>query len=236
MPHAQREREENIMLNLQTTVARTVLDHSECATVFQRHRIDYCCKGNMTLAAACEERGLAPAVVVADLERAISERSPTSGPHFQSLPTASLIAYVISTHHDYLRTVLPVVRGLATKVARVHGDHNPHLLELETVVGELAEALLPHLDDEEQVLFPAMMTRNPPKALIAAELAKMQTEHLAVGTLLDRMRTATENFLLPEWACTSYRALFKELEQVEGDVLRHVHLENHVLLPRFLTA
>jgi regulator of cell morphogenesis and NO signaling len=39
--------------------------------------------------------------------------------------------------------------------------------------------------------------------------------------------------LPPEWACTSYRTLLSELAALEGDVLRHVHLENHVLMPRF---
>lgn len=47
------------------------------------------------------------------------------------------------------------------------------------------------------------------------------------------MRDAAEDYLIPDWACTSYRTLFAELERLEGDVLRHVHLENHVLMPRF---
>jgi regulator of cell morphogenesis and NO signaling len=46
------------------------------------------------------------------------------------------------------------------------------------------------------------------------------------------MRTAAEDYSVPEWACDSYRTLFRELERLEADVHRHVHLENHVLLPR----
>ena len=42
--------------------------------------------------------------------------------------------------------------------------------------------------------------------------------------------------MTPEWGCSSYRVLMSELEALEGDVLRHVHLENHVLMPRFVTA
>jgi len=51
--------------------------------------------------------------------------------------------------------------------------------------------------------------------------------------LLERVRAAGDDFTLPPWACNSYRALFSELAQLEGDVFTHVHLENHVLRPRF---
>jgi regulator of cell morphogenesis and NO signaling len=62
----------------------------------------------------------------------------------------------------------------------------------------------------------------------------MLSEHLAVAALLDAIRTASENFTLPDWACNSYRTLFAELEQVERDTFAHVHIENHVLQPRFM--
>ncbi len=78
-----------------------------------------------------------------------------------------------------------------------------------------------------------MMAKQPDRALLARELDDMNEEHLAVGTLLETMRNATEDYLLPDWACNSYRTLFSELSQLEGDVLTHVHLENHVLRPRF---
>lgn len=220
------------MLDPNATVARTVLDHSECAPVFQRHRIDYCCKGNATISAASKDRGVDVAELLADLERAIAERRGGDSADPREMSTPSLVAYVVSKHHDYLRKTLPFVRALAAKVSRVHGDHNPRLVDLHTTVGELVDALEPHLDDEEKVLFPALIAMGP-QGVISTELGKMREEHLAVGALLERMRDATEDYRLPDWACNSYRTLFSELEKLETDVLRHVHLENHVLMPRF---
>lgn len=221
------------MLDPTITVARTVLDHSETAAVFQRHRIDYCCKGGRSINVAAQDRGLDIGALVSELEQAIAKRHGDAAPDVEGMSTPSLVAYIVSTHHDYLRKALPFVRALAAKVARVHGDHNPRLRDLDTFVAAIADALDPHLDEEEQVLFPALMARNGDASLIRAELATMHTDHLAVGALLEQMRDATEDYQLPDWACTSYRTLFSELARLEDDVLRHVHLENHVLMPRF---
>jgi quercetin dioxygenase-like cupin family protein len=61
----------------------------------------------------------------------------------------------------------------------------------------------------------------------------MLDDHLAVAALLAKIRTACDDFEVPSWACSSYRALFRELAAVEQDLFTHVHLENHVLKPRF---
>lgn len=222
------------MLDPQETVARIVLDHAECALVFQRRRIDFCCRGQISLSVACEERGLDLDAVRAELERAIGDRSGEPAIDPRSMSTAALVAHIISRHHEYLREALPPVTQLAAKVARVHGDHNPLLRELESVVGALAGALIPHLDTEEQTLFPALMMKERDNALVARELSAMHEDHLAVGRLLERMRAAASDYSVPDWACNSYRALFAAIERMEGDTLRHVHLENHVLMPRFM--
>ena len=221
------------MIDPQQTVSNVVLDHSECAPIFQRHRIDYCCRGGVTLAAACRDRGLDVGAVVTELERAVAERRGEAGDDPRVLSNAALVAHIVSRYHAPLRRTLPFVHGLSAKVARVHGEHNPRLPGLADVVAELGDALGPHIDDEEATLFPAVTAARPDLDAVRAELATMREEHLAVGALLEQMRAACEDYAVPEWACTSYRTLFRELEQLETDVLRHVHLENHVLLPRF---
>ncbi|NUN12010.1 MAG: iron-sulfur cluster repair di-iron protein [Myxococcales bacterium] len=224
------------MISTQKTIAEWVLDHSECASVFQRHHIDFCCRGHLTVDEACDQKGLNPKTILEDLNRAIAERQGGPSVDYRTLSTVALIAHIIQTHHEYLRKTLPFLRPLASKVARVHGDTNANLHELELIVFELVETLLPHLDAEEQELFPLLMTKNPDKSLVDSQFTLMAEDHLLVGELLARMRKTTNQFRLPQAACNSYRTLFSELEQLEGDILRHVHLENHVLMPRFVST
>jgi regulator of cell morphogenesis and NO signaling len=165
--------------------------------------------------------------VLEELDRAAA---PPSDSDPRALSTAELIDQIVERHHGYLREALPFVRAMASKVARVHGDTNEQLRALDAIVAELGETLEPHLDEEEQVLFPALLSRAPDAQNL---LASMGAEHERVGELIWRMRAAADDYRVPEWACRSYRALFAELERLELDVLRHVHLENHVLRPRF---
>jgi regulator of cell morphogenesis and NO signaling len=150
----------------------------------------------------------------------------------RALSSAALIEHIVSRYHAPLRKTLPFARMLAAKVARVHGEHNPRLIELDPIVAELAETLEAHIDEEEASLFP-VLTAEPDRAVVR-RLNTMRDEHAGVGALLGRMRAAAEGYAVPDWACNSYRTLFRELERLETDVLRHVHLENHVLMPRFV--
>jgi regulator of cell morphogenesis and NO signaling len=219
------------MIDPNSTVASIVLDHSECAAVLQRYRIDYCCRGEMSLAAACGARGVHPTELIGELEHAISERRELDH-DMRTLSSSALIAHILLRYHAPLREALPFIRGLAAKVARVHGAHNPRLIELNETVAELSATLEEHIADEEANLFPAFASDDARRTLVGELPKSIRDEHAAVGTLLHRMRAQSEDYAVPDWACGSYRALFRELERLETDVLRHVHLENHVLLPR----
>jgi regulator of cell morphogenesis and NO signaling len=58
--------------------------------------------------------------------------------------------------------------------------------------------------------------------------------HDHTGNELSLMRETTNNYQLPEDACTTYRALYRALEDLEQDLHRHIHLENNILFPRAL--
>lgn len=224
------------MIDRQQTLARVVVEHPTCAAVFRRHRLDFCCHGAVTLEEAARSLGLEVETLLAEVEAAVA--APAQNPELD-LPTVStprLVAHIVSTHHEYLRRTLPAVQQMAHKVHRVHGDRNGSLAELALVVDALAEALLPHLEEEETVLFPALCAREPDRAALAVQLAAMQEEHHAVAVLLARVHSASDGLVAPSWACTTYRTLVSELSRLEADTFTHVHLENHLLLPRFVAV
>jgi regulator of cell morphogenesis and NO signaling len=221
------------MLDPTVPVATLVLDHSECAAVLARHRIDYCCKGQRRLVDACNERGIDVTRVVAELETAIARRSkvaPAVDP--RTLSTRDVIQQLIAPHHQYLHRAMPYLQTLAAKVARVHGEHQPSLREVASQFDTLVDTLRAHLAEEETQLFPALIAGRLDEAGIL--LRTMRADHDQVGDMLARLRTVAADYVAPDWACNSYRTLMKELEALEADTLEHVHLENHVLLPRYL--
>lgn len=222
------------MLDPTIAVATIVLDHSECAAVFARHRIDYCCKGQKPLADACRDLGLDVGAVIGELETAIARRLPKAGIDPRTLSTRDVIVRLIAPHHQYLHRSLPYLQTLAAKVARVHGDHEPALREVARLFDELAETLRVHMAEEESVLFPALIDGQDRAA--APMLLDMRREHEEVGVMLGDLRQAASSFEPPAWACNSYRTLMSELAALEADVLEHVHIENHVLLPRYVDA
>ncbi len=224
------------MVSAQDKVADIVISHSECAPVFQKHKIDFCCNGGVSLEEAAKKRGVDVALLISELQGAISQREGGPAGDARDLSTTALIATIIANHHEYLRKILPFLVPLAAKVGNVHGDHDPKLKDLARVVKELSDAMIPHLDKEERTLFPALMTGKPDPRIIKDELDAMVKEHLEVAALLELIHKATDDYTLPDWACNSYRTLFAELESMESDILRHVHLENHVLMPRFTEA
>lgn len=219
------------------TLAQIVLDHPECARVFLEHRLDFCCRGAVALDSACASKSLDPAKLVAALEAAIDEQDERrTHVDVRALSTPALVEHIVERHHHYLRRSLPHAEQLARKVSRVHGDHNPKLVPLAEAVVELRAAIEPHLDEEEASLFRLATTSAPDRARLEEELAAMQKEHLEVGDTLARIRTLADDYVLPDWACRSYRALVDALAEIERDTLVHVHLENHVLAPRCAPA
>lgn len=224
-------------------VGEVVAEDYRLAAVFKRFGIDFCCGGGRTVQAACDKKG----VTYEELEQALLfAKPPRDGAHLpdpRGWDLGFLADFIVNVHHRYVRESLPVLLQFATKVARVHGDDQPELVEIAILVEELAEELEGHLAKEERVLFPfikelvAAQDRSvPPEpapfGTVRVPIRAMEHEHDHAGTLMRRIRELSNDFTPPEGACATYRGLFAKLEEFEEDLHRHVHLENNVLFPR----
>ena len=220
-----------------TTLASFVLHNPVAAQVFERHRLDYCCDGQRTLADACREAGLDPD----DVRRELTASAPRRRSAISAVDPVSLTRQIVATHHRYLHDELPRLDALASKVLGVHGVRHPELGEVRRLVAELRSDLEPHLRKEELVLFPAIEAlasegrREFPFGSIGNPVRMMQLEHDRAGALLAELRRATNDYTAPpDDACSSYRSLFERLAALEADTHQHVHLENNVLFPAVL--
>jgi regulator of cell morphogenesis and NO signaling len=220
----------------QTTISEIAGALPSSVRVFQRHGIDFCCGGKRPIGAVCEEQGLS----FPDLAREIQSSAADPGGaerDWSREPLARLIAHIVTRYHQRLREELPVLETMAVKVARVHGAKAAHLARLETIAVELSADLHAHMQKEEIVLFPtieAIESRTRPVMPIAAPISVMEHEHDHAGQLLAELRYITRDYEVPDWACTTFRALYRGLATVEADMHVHVHLENNILFPRAL--
>jgi regulator of cell morphogenesis and NO signaling len=100
------------------------------------------------------------------------------------------------------------------------------------------------MQKEEKILFPyikeLVAKANDSKPLYAPfgtvqnPITMMEMEHEQVGKWLEEARMISNNFTVPEDACTTYGLLYKMLEEFEDDLHIHVHLENNILFPKAL--
>lgn len=223
------------------TLAQLVNEDDRLAPVLERLGLDYCCGGQQRLAEAAQERGLDLDAVVATLESTAGARDVAA---WSQMGLGELIDHIVGTHHAYLDDALPRLDALASKVADVHGGRHPELVDVLRIVQELRAELEPHLRKEEQVLFPWIRKIDAARSTTPSSLplgvrhpvAVMTSEHERAGELLSTLRTATDEFRIPDDGCASYRALYAGLEELEQDTHLHVHKENNLLFPAAVAA
>jgi len=220
------------------TIGEIVANDFRAASLFKNVGIDFCCGGNKSLTQACEEKGVDKASFIQQLETLA--QTPVSGAmNFKEWELSFLSDYIINTHHKFVLKNLPELVFYTQKIAAVHGDHHPELIEVAELFTKINEELLQHLKNEEEVLFPAIKLAasniTPEvKSTIVSEITRMNGEHEFAGGAMDKINVLTNNYLIPEDACNTYRVSLKLLEQFEDDLHIHVHLENNILFPKAL--
>ena len=215
-----------------------VTDNFKAAEIFKKYGIDFCCGGNSPLEQACTEKNIDVAVLTQELMELAGQ--PTDTAHnFKGWDLGFLCDYIVNTHHHTVTTLLPQVLAYTRKIADVHGSHHPELLQIAILFSQISDELIPHLKNEEELLFPAIKDvlktgSAQSKETIKSEIARMSKEHEFAGDAMDRINKLSSGYLLPPDACNSYMVAFKLLEQFEDDLHIHVHLENNIVYPRAL--
>jgi len=227
-------------VTIDTTIADIVRARPARSRVFEDLGIDYCCGGKRPLAEACRARGLEPAAVLAMLSEADAARDE-SVPDPSAMTLPELCDHIRDAHHGYLRDELPRLDFMTRKVAAVHGDREPRLLDVRRVFEAFCADITSHTREEDEQIFPAIRAlgsgggdRTAARAL-AATLARMESEHDVTTAALERLETLTDYHTPPDWACNTFRALYDGLARLQRNMRLHTHKENNVLFPRILS-
>ncbi len=219
-------------------VGEFVIEDYRNAHLFSKHGIDFCCGGKKTLREACLYANADIPTVITEIESLASEGVPEL--LLERLNLAELIEYIVSTHHTYTRRNGELLLLYSNKMVNAHGEKHPEVIPLNKVIKALIDDLMPHLLKEENVLFPAIVALekgtplNFPKEQIVHPIQGMEWEHEEVGRIIADLKSITNNFIPPTYACTTWKICYATLEEYIKDLQTHIHLENNVLFPRVL--
>ncbi len=224
--------------NSEITIGEIVANDFRAASLFKEAGIDFCCGGYKFLSEASREKGSDLSMILEQLGL-LSQTPVDFATNFKEWEIGFLCDYIMNTHHKFVLKNLPELVFYTQKIADVHGDNHPELLEVAELFATMNEELLQHLKNEEEVLFPtikaAKISASPQaKSTIISEVTRMQGEHEFAGGAMDKINVLTNNYLIPADACNTYRVALKLLEQFEDDLHIHVHLENNILYPKAL--
>lgn len=215
----------------QRTVGDIAASLPGATAVFRRFRIDFCCNGDLGLAAAAARRGVNPA----ELERALADvAGGTAEAPPAAMDSGELIDHIETCYHEAHRRALPELIALSRKVEAVHREHPRVPAGLSEALRRMATDLEAHMRKEETELFPAM--RAQAAGALAGPIADLRAEHDGQGRFAELLETMTDRFTPPEGACRSWQALYIGTARLVDELMEHIHLENNVLFPRFAGA
>jgi regulator of cell morphogenesis and NO signaling len=225
-----------MVISEEKTIGELAAEVPGAARVFEKYGIDYCCGGKHPIRAACQERGIALEALKEELEQATASQPEPADRDWNAAPLRDLIGHILLRHHACLRSALPRIEELFAKVVSIHGERQPVLFQVREIFTALHEELDTHMMKEDLLLFPAIgkleSGSHPPVSSIDRPIHRMEDEHESADRALVEMRRLTRDYAIPDFACSSYRALFAALRELECDLHRHIHLENNILFPR----
>jgi len=220
------------------TIGQIVADDYRAAAILKTAGIDFCCGGNKSLELACAEKNVDAQILSGEIKQ-LELSSPGIHHDFKNWDLGFLADYIVNIHHRYVLKTLPDLLFYTQKIADVHGNNHPELIEVASLFFEINRELLQHLKQEEEVLFPAIkdVRKNETqgaKTIIKEEISRMKGEHEFAGGAMDKINIITKGYKVPDDGCNTYRVAFKLLEEFEDDLHTHVHLENNILFSKAL--
>lgn len=221
-------------------VGEVVASNFKVAEVFEKYGIDFCCKGGMSLDAACQSKNIDSEKFIRDLKSSLLIKSdPTQ--NFLDWPLDLLADYIEKKHHRYIREKTPMIQTYLTKLVNAHGSRYPQLIEVQQLFEQSVLDMHVHMRKEEMILFPYI--RNKVQTIVNSGsgnvFSSIQTpvnilmqDHENEGKRFEKISDLTNQYEPPIAACITHKVCLSMLKEFELDLHHHIHLENNILFPK----
>lgn len=229
-----------MIINENKTVAEVVAENIKAAHIFKKYGIDFCCGGGISIDKVCENKNIDYTQLKEEL---LKVDDPPRAYDYNIWKLDFLIDHILEVHHSYVEESIPLIIQYLNRVAEVHGHHYTEIFEIKALFIKIASELASHTKKEELILFPyikkLIQTKKeggnhaqPAFGTVNNPIQMMEIEHETAGDILKEIARLTNNYMPPEDACNTFRALYSKLDEFEQDLHLHIHLENNILHPK----
>jgi regulator of cell morphogenesis and NO signaling len=231
-------------ISTESLVTDIVLQDHRTSDFFRKHSLSYCCRGKIPLQLACELHKVDIVVLKKELSDSMRTIQVSSSIDFKTWSIDFLVDYLINVHHAYLVINLPEIKDTLERFIKGHQSKYPYLDELMKSFNHLSKEIIPHLEQEEKVIFPyikqivhAWESQEPYASLLVRTLRKpieamIQQEQDDIEKYLYAFRNLTNNYMPPPGACITHKVALSKLKELDADLVQHIYLENEILFPK----
>ena len=224
------------------TISQVLNLNTKASAVFEKYQLDPVNFSEKTVRQASEEKGINTDDVVNDLAGIIDYQVEIPE-KIDDWELDVIVDFIINNHHNYVRTMIPVITTHTEKVAEKFGKKYPETVEVARIFSSVYKELKQHMMKEEEILFPyikyivrvkdgEVKYEKPYFGRIGNPINLMELEHQSAGEDMYKIRGLLNNYTPPSDADKTFRLCVRELQEFEQDHLKHVHLENHLLFPK----
>ncbi|MFI5148586.1 MAG: hemerythrin domain-containing protein [Bacteroidia bacterium] len=158
--------------------------------------------------------------------------------NFNRMDVAELCEYIEKRHHTNTRETCSELLDHLKSSVKLESSKHPELKKILVLFKELHEELEQHFSREEKILFPIVKElRNGGKKngsastdkMLEKPLKMMNEEHVKVYALLHQLRELSGGYEAPSGCAPSLKVAYKELHELEQDLMRQFYLEENIL-------
>jgi len=223
-------------------VGEIVAQDYRTADVFSSFGIDFCCRGNRTLAEVAEHNNISVEDLIGKLEK-VQSQNVEEKVDYHAWELDLLADYIEKKHHRYVRRRIPELRQYLAKIVQVHGGQHPELKEIAEHFEATARDMTSHMKEEEEILFPHIRRMieaqldnqnvdKPEFDTVQNPIQQFMEEHDEEGVRFREISALSNRYTPPADACNTYRITYEMLKEFEENLHLHIHLENNILFPK----
>ena len=145
-----------------------------------------------------------------------------------------VIKDIAENHHSYLKQEMPVIKGLAYKILKVHyEDCKDELIEVHRAWGRVENEIELSLVKKQMVVLPLIWDyeKKPSddlKAEIVEAIKDVEEDNKLLLDAFEELKKSSNDYTMPPSGCPTYEMTYRKMEALHSETLKYLEREREL--------